>query len=650
MAPRLPGLILLLVAAFPPRTLAQEPDSSSFTRVISAKTIRQAGVIRLSEIWRLVDDWDPSTQDEFLWGAVPSGAAPGTPRWIVLVDGRRMEVDLFGVSSLARLPVPLAAIERIEVERTPTLVDGELAIDGVMHIHTSAPPPGISAAGWATTGSEIGDPGPFAFTPLATSNVNRIGNDGSGRLSYGGTRWFADAAIQVGKHNSTDPAILDRLAAAANEEGRVRSTVVAPVARLGIRLPASRHTLWFGHSRTREYLPLEPVSGELAVLEHYWHGGLDGRLELARGRSLRYTASWAENRAEERRPALATRFDWRATTLNAGVEAIAPGRRVHITLGARVRQVRASAPEPIERARLSLGRLYGEVALRKSRLGGSALVGELSTSGGEVGVAAALRGTWRPGRHTALDAIVSYSRPTHSADNSVWAWAERGYPLLEEAAALTVVRGSLRRPSRLGLDVGVGSTPTAWSRIRLEGFWRRQHDLALVERTLALDPVNRSFGGPADVSPAARGQIAGALFTAAARTSGVTFRLGYRFQRAVAGDDRFRSAQATVPRHKIRYSLEVTPAPGLDLWSMLEYRSATHWRDFESVEAQTNSAYTARVPASAALDIAVQKWLWRRRLRAHLGFRNLLGSEVRYHPAGATVGPRMYVQVEGAVP
>jgi hypothetical protein len=83
---------------------------------------------------------------------------------------------------------------------------------------------------------------------------------------------------------------------------------------------------------------------------------------------------------------------------------------------------------------------------------------------------------------------------------------------------------------------------------------------------------------------------------------------------------------------------------------MLEYRSATHWRDFESVEIQTSGAYTARVPASATLEIAVQKWLWRRRLRAHLGFRNVLGSEVRYHPAGATVGPRMYVQVEGAVP
>jgi hypothetical protein len=50
------------------------------------------------------------------------------------------------------------------------------------------------------------------------------------------------------------------------------------------------------------------------------------------------------------------------------------------------------------------------------------------------------------------------------------------------------------------------------------------------------------------------------------------------------------------------------------------------------------------------LDVAVQKWLWGRRLRAHFGVRNLLGGDLRYHPAGATFGPTVTVELEGTFP
>jgi hypothetical protein len=267
-----------------------------------------------------------------------------------------------------------------------------------------------------------------------------------------------------------------------------------------------------------------------------------------------------------------------------------------------------------------------------------------------VGLGAALRSRWRRGPKAALDLSLSYLRPTRSSDNSIWAWNERGYPLLAETGVTTTVAGPLRRSGQLGIDLGLASAVTAWSWLRLEGFWRRYTDLALVERVLSLDPVDHSFGGPADLATGSGGQIAGGLITASLGRKGVASRISYRFQQAFAGDDRFRSGQATIPNHRIRHSLEVSVASGLDLWSMLEYRSATRWRDFDSVEAQTGGAYQAEVPGWAAFDIAIQKWLWKRRLRAHLGFRNVLGAEVRYHPAGSTIGPRMYVQVEGAVP
>jgi hypothetical protein len=651
MAARLSGLILLLLAAVAGRAPAQVVDSSPFTRVITAETLRKAGVVRLAELLRLVDDWDATTQDEFVWSVTPTGGAPpGTPRWLVLVDGQRMELDLLGVASLARLPVPLETIERVDVVRTAALAAGELATAGVIHVHTREPRPGVSAAGWATTGSEIGDPGPFAFTPLATPNVDRIGNDASGRLAYRGNRWFVDAGLQVGKHNSTDPAIADRYLAASREEGRARSTVLAPVARLGIRLPASRHTLSLRHSRAREFLPLEPVAGELAVTERYSHLGLDGTVDVDGSKSLRYYAAWTNNRAEERRAALPTAFAWQAVTLTAGAEATTPVRSAKVIVGARARHVRADAAQPIDRDRLTIGSLYGELVLDPARVGGFAVSAELSTSEGEVGVATAVRNRWRTGRHTTIDVSASYARPVHASDNSIWAWTDRGYSLLRETGVAAAISGPVSRPSRLALDLGATAALTAWSRIRLEGFWRRHDDLTLMERTLGFNPVDASFSGPADVVTDAEGQVAGGFVTAEARGDRLTVRIGYAHQRPIAGDARFRSGQATLPRHKLRSTIEVTPAAGLEVWSLLEYRSATSWREFEPVEAQTGGLYRSRVPASVGLDVAIQKWLWKRRLRTHLGFKNVFGSTIRYHPAGATAGPRMYVQFEARAP
>jgi hypothetical protein len=651
LASRRSALTLLLLGAAATSVVAQGPDTSAFVRVISAETLRKAGVIRLSEVLRLVDDWDAATQDEFFWTVTPAGGPqPGAPRWVVLVDGQRKDLELLGIASLARLPVPLETIDRVELRRTAVLAGGELVTGGVIHFHTRDPQSGLSAAGWATTGSEIGDPGPYAFTPLATPNVDRLGNDGSGRVAFRRGSWFVEAALQVGKQNPTDPAIVDRYAEASRGEDRVQSTLLAPSARAGLRLPTSSHTLSFGHSRARDFLPLAPVAGELAVTERYSQLALDGLFGTTARRSLRYYASWSSNRAAERRSALPIPFAFRLVTLTAGAEASHRGSPGTITAGARVRHLRADAPQAIRVDRLTIGSVYGELGWTRSRLGSPVLAAEISVSEGEAGLAVALRNRGRLGRRSTLDVSVSYARPVHAADNTLWAWTERGYPLVDEAGIGATVAGPLRRPSQLALDLGVRTGLTAWSWVEVEGLWRRHDDLTLAERTLSFNPADRSFAGPADVVTDAGGQVAGGVITAAARAARVAARVGYRYQRAVAGDERFRSAQATIPRHSLRYSLELTPVDGLDLWSMLEYRSATSWREFEPVAAASGGAYQARVPASVGLDVAVQKWLWNQRIRAHLGFRNLLGSTIRYHPAGSALEPRMYVQFEGRGP
>ncbi|MEZ0332375.1 MAG: hypothetical protein ACAI18_00075, partial [Gemmatimonadales bacterium] len=130
MAARLPRLIgLLLSVGLRVAALAAQEGADSFpsTRIVTGETLRRAGASRLSDVLLVAGRWHVATVDGFTWDASPLGGSPFVPaRWIVLVDGRRMDVDLFGHTSLDRLGIPLDRISYIELADLPRLEAGSL--------------------------------------------------------------------------------------------------------------------------------------------------------------------------------------------------------------------------------------------------------------------------------------------------------------------------------------------------------------------------------------------------------------------------------------------------------------------------------------------------------------------------------------------
>ena len=189
---------------------AQDGDSTGRAYTVTGETLRRAGATRLADLLLLAGGWHVATVDGFTWRASPLGGSPFAPaRWIVLVDGRRMDVDLFGNTSLDRLGIPLEGVSHVELVDFPRLEAGRLTTEGIIHIHTTTPAAGLSGQGWFTTGAEIGDPGPFAFTPDATPNVDRDGHDASAGVGYGGGSWFAAVTAASRVMVPTDPAIAE---------------------------------------------------------------------------------------------------------------------------------------------------------------------------------------------------------------------------------------------------------------------------------------------------------------------------------------------------------------------------------------------------------------------------------------------------------
>ncbi|MGH7580660.1 MAG: hypothetical protein ACREM9_10845 [Gemmatimonadales bacterium] len=216
---------------------AQQEGDTASVGIVTSEMLRRSGAARLSDALLLAGHWDVTSVDGFTWNASPLGGSPFLPaRWIVLVDGRRMDLDLFGTTNLDRLGIPLERISRVELSEVPRLIAGRLTTEGIVEIHTAEPPRGVSGSASFTTGTEIGDPGPFAFTPRATPNVDRNGHDAWADAGYGGESWHAAATFGTRLAVPTDPAIVERYVAALGRQGPLD-----PGRRPGPRLGCPHH-------------------------------------------------------------------------------------------------------------------------------------------------------------------------------------------------------------------------------------------------------------------------------------------------------------------------------------------------------------------------------------------------------------------------
>jgi hypothetical protein len=652
MAARFPGLIGLAlgVCLRGSAVAAQETrDSAGSAQFVTGEILRRAGATRLADVLLLAGGWQVSTVDGFSWHASPLGGSPFRPaRWIVLVDGRRMDVDLFGSTSLDRLGIPLDQISRVDLMDFPRLEAGRITTEGIVHIHTARPAPGPSANGEFTTSTEIGDPGPFAFTPEASPNVDRNGHDASAGLGYGGGSWFAAAALGSRVMVPTDPAIVERYVAALGGEPRLDLTAVA--AQAGASVGGGRHELTVRHSNVGDALGLRSFGTEIAARERYTQIGLAGRVPASGRREVSYDISHAVNRARSRRGGFGPALDWRAGTTEARLQLTQRASPLHVA-GVRLRRLAVDSPNDPDLRGITLATAYAELGLGATRDAGPVAAATVTFGEREIGWAALLTRRWALTPTSRLEGAVTYERTVRAEDNSIWAWTERGYRLLADAGAEFEVIGSPHPPERIAADAQWSSRLAPAVIVSARALFRRDRSLSLERRRLHFVREIETFEGPTAIVHGAAGEHGGGSVGVDVRAfRGLGVRLSYWYRGVLGGDSLFREVWATVPRHGARLMVEYVPVPGLELWMAASYRGMSRWAEFESVEVESGGRYSPRLADAVAVDVAIQKWLWDERLRAHFGIRNLLGADLRYYPAGATFAPAAMVQVEARLP
>lgn len=645
---RATALCLLWLTLSPPTAWTQTRLTEPIgRRVVTAEMIRDAGVTRLGDVLTLAEGWGVTSVEGFTWQPSARGLTGyGQATWSVMVDGQEMDLNLFGVQSLNRLPVTLEEIDSIAFVSHPALLNGSLVRAGAINVYTHRPGRGLSLRSRFATANETGDPGPYKYTDRTSPNIDRIGTGISGWATYAGSRASLTASGNWQEHFVTDPRIRVR-----NQDITVG---VHPIIKQGsvslrgrLETGNGSHTIFFGQSWIRDYFFLKQYGREVPVQSPYTHVGLNGLFALSDRSEVRYRVAYSSNALDRNENSLNIDFDWRLARWSGAVEAVRRRAQYEAALGVSLERLQASTGYALSRDDVTLATAFGTIEYRLGWSTRQAVTLAATAGEDDVALAAILAHRWLAGDRRTLDLVLSYSERLPEQDSRIWLWHRRGYRFLPDNGVTVTFSGEPRAAETLTADIGWKSPLNRRIEVELGGYLRSHSRLLLEAQPYSFDVASHAFAGPVSVVADQSGDIAGGeLAVMWEATPSLDIRTYYRYQDAVAGSELFKRTWRTVPRHLLHVTAQYAPWPSVGIRASAHYRSSTDWQDYAAAAGQTDGLYSSRVDDVVNLDLALQKWLWARRARLQLLFYNLLDDAVPYHPIGAAYSLSVAVQGE----
>jgi hypothetical protein len=645
---RVAALCLALLAMSAPTGRAQTKLAEPLGRqVITAELIRDAGVLRLGDVLAWVEGWGGTTVEGFTWQPSPRGLGLyGAAEWRVMLDGQVLNLNLFGVQSLNRIPVTLEEIDSIEVVSDPVLLNGAFSPNGTIRIHTRRPHRGPSLRSRIATANETGDPGPYTYTDLTSPNIDRIGTNISGWASYAGEGISVTAGGNWQEHFVTDPRIRVRnFDISAGEYPIIKQGSVS--LRGQLEAFSGTHTVFLGHTQVRDYFFLKQYGREVPVQSPFTQVGLDGVFSLSNRDAIRYRVAYSSNALDQHANSLDIDFDWKLTSWSTAVEAVRHGDNHEATVGVNLQRSLARTGYALSRDDIILATAFGQIEYRLGWRSTQALTVAVTAGEDDLALAAAFAHRWLARGKQRIEFVLSFSERLPEQDSRIWLWHRRGYGFLPDNGVEVTLTSGPRPSQTAAADLRWQAQPARRLQLQLGAYIRSHWRLLLEAQPYSFDLTSHAFAGPVTVVADQNGDIAGGELAAAWHVTGsLGVRGHYRYQEPVGGSELSKAIWRTVPRHLARVTAQYDPWPSVGIHGTARYRSSSVWQDYAAADSQTDGLYRSRVDDALTIDLALQKWLWDQRMRLQLVFRNLLDDAVPHHPIGAAYGLSFAVQGE----
>jgi hypothetical protein len=640
---------------------------------ITRARLESAAATRLSDALQLLDAWAPASNDGYTWMPTPRALTqPRATAWSVVLDGQPLDVTVFDAVHLELVPVALAEIDSMvfvdEVDRSLNGREWESAVARI-EIYTSRATHGWTVGATASGGNEIGDTGPYRYTPLATPNNDAIGADASLWIARGARAWYVSLSGAMMQHPYTDPAMRERTSDALStlrpgasppEPSSPTSWFYDPTwpavlrmsssLRVGVRAGGGWHQGIAAIADAQRYFHYsEPFGSEVPTDQRMLLGGVTGTFGAGARTRIGYRALASSKDLTDQYDALAFDYDWESRRLSGGVDLTYDRGRARAVLfaGAENRSVATSDTLSDDEDTF----LRAGARIERVGAGSNASIEVATTSdGNDAATSLAARVHWVVRDADTLRVRVAYQERLFTENDDLWLWSERGYDLLERQGISYSITGPIDRTRVTSVDAGWSSSGILGG-VELNLGLRRFGNAYVERRAFTYDAATCDLASPTTIVTGQTGHVGvveARLFHALGNQSGGDFEWSYVEE--FDSDPAFGTTWQTVPRHRLRYTLWARPRPTWALWARVCHYSSTLWTDYAGIDGAMCDAggawvtYRASVGAATFVDAMVQHGMWGRRLWVDVIARNLFGADVHYHPVGASFDLTLMVQ------
>jgi len=642
---------------FPSVVKSEKPHLTSVKQVIQAETILNAGVSRISDIFRLIDGWNAYTVDGYRWFTGPDGVSTGgDASWILMIDGQRIDCAFFSVKNIDMLPVIPSMIDSVEVIGTPGLSEGEFIGRGLIHVHTRKIRKGVALRHRYATANETGDPGPYRYTHHATENIDQVGPDNATFIDAGNDRWKARIGLKNEIHAATDPAVMQRSEYRAWENRQLR--LMMPSLNISTTaLPGEHHLLATGAYTGDRYdmysIPPEknyrtdlayiaPLGDEKPVETSYTHIGVNGFFPLPNEKRLLYRSHADKREMDTPRGIDPGPLDWTldGKSVTIAVAGMLGGAEYEVGTGYD-RRVYDSAATGNDYDN-SLWKLYGSLNRDVTKTVHRTM--DLALVSGDSGTSfkTSLTHRWKSRSGNTVSAIVSFSERLPEEDREYRLWAT-DKDILSEYGVVTSIPDDIGKSGLLSADV-IWHRDTGYNTgLEVLGFARYHTNATFEELRYSWDAVTETISSPLVIRTGIDGGTCGGCVAVETAVGGIRNRMSFNFQTVATGDKTFRNEWSKAPDYRMGWMLEYSPVRNFSLCMNTRYEAETTWREFRYAGNDCRWCDTD-IDNRTSLDISARKWVWKRRITGSISVHNVLNSDVKYHPLGAGFDRTLLVQ------
>jgi hypothetical protein len=632
--------------------VTQQADGGPMTalsrqdHVISGQEIRDWGLIRVSDILELAPGFSGWSRDGFRTDGFVFNAGPaGSQQWRIAIDGQEVDARFVDGFHSETLPVSTSSIKSVRL-RPPGSGPGGLSSSGWILFETIALD-SLAATASVAVGNEVGDPGPYRYTDLATPNVDRDGPSadiqvnipitaGLGKGAFfkpknGGPLRFS-LGVRADQAHLTNEAILDRVYVLFDGARKPRMTLIQP--RFGIELQrrGGVHRVTWTQTTLRDLPFLEAMGSELPVSRHSRSIRASG-MQRTGGISLSYSISASRSSLPERSNGQDLALGWADSLLRLRLEigsaAVNPDWSLGYSILKRRPDSRGFEPSlpPVPRFDFKIAR---SMASGWSQVwSGQIVLGRYPSTRVLPGLSVDMVRTEGLWTWSARAGFVAET-PEETGVEALWLAGGWDYP--GDGAARSAAQDQAQdiRTGSLDLQIQREKGGSSWA-VALYG--RAVHGVNLPVYRLEPDSLFEARYLSGRVFEADVGGIILGVRAWATQKLGdhLNHRLDYGFAHKPEGDEAFEQAMSGLPQVRLRYSLRAQPYPRTFLGVIARFDSETEWLGYRTESGGTG---VIRLPARVAVDATFSKQLAGTHLRVYATLKNLTRGLTSGHPTG----------------